>query len=94
MCDFFPVKNKTKIDHGNKKLMKSILRQKSFLEVIHSDTNPDTLTLDKKTGEIDSIRMIISKLTSTKYPNLPLFLYVEKHFWSSQGYHFQFIPHM
>ena len=30
----------------------------------------------------------------TKYPNLPLFLLVYKHFWSSQGYHFQFMPHM
>ena len=27
----FPVKNKTKSDHSNKKLMKYVLRQKSFL---------------------------------------------------------------
>ena len=38
--------------------------------------------------------MIISKLTSTKYPNLHLFLLVDKHYWSSQVYHFQFMPHM
>ena len=35
----FPVKNKTKTDHINKKLMKSALHQKPFLEVIQSDTN-------------------------------------------------------
>ena len=31
---------------------------------------------------------------STKYPNLPLFLLVDKHLWSSQEYHFQFMSHM
>ena len=38
--------------------------------------------------------MIISKLESTKYPILPLFLSVDKHFCYSQGYQFQFMPHM
>ena len=42
----FHLKNKTKSDHSNKKLMKAVLRQKSFLEVIQSDTNTDILTLD------------------------------------------------
>ena len=46
----FPVKNKTKSYHSNKKLMKSILRQKSFLNLMQSDTNADILTLDTKTG--------------------------------------------
>ena len=43
------VKDKKKSDHSNKKLMKSVLRQKSFLEVIQSDTNTDILTLDMNT---------------------------------------------
>ena len=77
----FPVKNKTKSNHINKKLMKSVLRQKSILELIQSDTNLDTPTLDMKTGELDSLWMIISKLTSTKYPNIPLFLSVYKQLW-------------
>ena len=46
----FPVKNKTKSDHSNKKSMKAVLRQKLFLEVIQSDTNADILTLYTKTG--------------------------------------------
>ena len=52
------------------------------------------MTLYIDTGEIDSLWMMISKLTSNKYPNLPLFLSVNKHFWYSQGYHFQFILKM
>ena len=48
----FPVKYKTKSDHSNKKLMKYVLRQKSFLEVIQSDTNAHILTLYKNTGGI------------------------------------------
>ena len=43
-----PVKNKTKSDHSNKKSMKSVLRQKPFLEVIQHDTNADILILDTK----------------------------------------------
>ena len=90
------VKNKTKSDHSNKKLMKSVLHQKSFLGVIQSDTNTYILTLDTKIGEIDSLHMIISKLMPDKYTdtNLLLFLLVDKHFWYSQDYHFQLIPHM
>ena len=38
--------------------------------------------------------MMISNLMSKKYRNLPLFLLVEKYFWSSQGYHFHLIPHI
>ena len=38
--------------------------------------------------------MIISKFKSTKYPNLPIFLPLDKHFCSSQGYHFQLMTHM
>ena len=38
--------------------------------------------------------MMISKFTSNKYTNLIIFLSVDKHFWSSQGYHFQFMTHM
>ena len=38
--------------------------------------------------------MIIIKLTSTQYPNLPLFLLLAKHLWYSQGYHFQVMPQM
>ena len=90
----FPVRNKTKIGHSNKKLMKSVLRQKSLLEVIQSDPNANILALDINTVELDSLWMIIIRLTSTQYPNLTLFLPVYKHFWSSQGYHFQSMPHM
>ena len=78
----FLVKNKTKSDHSNKKLMKDVLCQKSFLEVIKSNTNADILTLDKNTWLLDYLRMIISKLTPNKYPNLPIFLSVDKLFWS------------
>ena len=74
--------------------MKAVHRQKYFLEVIQSDTNIDILTLDMKSGEIDSLRMIIIKLTSTKYPNLPLFLLIDKHFWCLQVYHFHLIPYI
>ena len=38
--------------------------------------------------------MMIIKLTSNQYPNLPLFLSVDKHLWSSHGYHFYFMTHM
>ena len=71
-------KSKRKSDHSNKKLMKSVLRQKSFLEVIQSDTNVDILTLDMNTVELDSLQMMIKKLTLTQYPNIPLFLSVDK----------------
>ena len=54
-----PVKNKTEINHSNEKLMKAVLSQKSFLEVIHSYINTYILTLDTKTGNIDSLRMMI-----------------------------------
>ena len=90
----FPVKNKTKSDHSHKKLMKAILRQQSFLALVQSDTNSDILTLDTKEGDLDTLRVLICQLLSTKYPSLPLFLSVDKHFWSSAGYHFQFMPHM
>ena len=79
-----PVKIKTKSDHSNKKLMKSFLCQKSFLEVIQSDNNANTLTLDTNIGGLDSLRTIISKLTSNKYLNLPLFLSVDNHSLFSQ----------
>ena len=46
----FPVKNKTKTDHINKKLMKAALHQKPFLEVIQSDTNAEIMTTDKRQG--------------------------------------------
>ena len=87
-------KNKAESDHSNKKLMKASLRQKSFLGVIQSDTNSEILTLDTNTWEIDYLWMIISNLTSTQYTNLPLIMLVDKHYWSSQGYYFQFMPHM
>ena len=74
----FPVKNKTNIQHSKKQLTKSVLRQKSFLEVIQSDTKTYILTLYIKTCEINSLWVIISKLTSTKYPNLHLLLSVGK----------------
>ena len=70
----FSVKNKTKSDHSNKKLMKSDLCQKSFLELIQSDTSVDILALDTNTGERDYLRMMISNFTSNQHPNLPLFL--------------------
>ena len=90
----FPVKNKTKINHINKRSIRSVLRQKYFLEVIQSDTSKYILTLDTNTGGQDSFWIILSNFTSTQYPNLPLFLSVDKHFWSSQGYHLQFMSHM
>ena len=74
--------------------MKAIHRQKSFLTLVQSDTNSDILTLDTQEGDLDTLRVLLSQLFSTKYPNLPLFLSVDKHFWSSSGYHFQFMPHM
>ena len=74
--------------------MKAVLRKKSSLEVIQSGTNTDILTLHTNTGELDSNWLVISNFTSTQYPNLPLFMLVDKHFCSSQGYHFQFMPHM
>ena len=77
----FHLKNKTKSDHSNKKLMKAVLRQKSFLEVIQSDTNAHILTLYKNTGGIESLWMMISNLTSTQYPTIPLFLSVYKQLW-------------
>ena len=73
--------------------MKSVLCQKSFLEVIQSDTNLDILKLYTKTGELDPLCMIISKWKPTKYPDLTIFLLVDKHLWTSQGYHFQFMPY-
>ena len=89
-----PVKKKTKINHSNKILIRAVLRQKSFPEVIPSDNNTYIFTLYTNTGEIDPLWMIISNLTSTKYTNLPLFLLVEQKFYSSQDYHFQFKPHI
>mmetsp|Transcript_9447 Transcript_9447/g.10792 ORF Transcript_9447/g.10792 Transcript_9447/m.10792 type:complete len:167 (+) Transcript_9447:84-584(+) len=73
----FPVKNKTKSDYSHKKLIKAILRQKSFLDLVQSDTNADILTLDTREGELDTHRVLLSQLMSTKYPNLPLFLSVD-----------------
>ena len=74
--------------------MKSVLCQKYFLEEIQSNTNAYILNLDTNTGELDSLCMMISKLTLNKYPNLPLLLLVDKNFWSSYGYHFKFMSHM
>ena len=90
----FTVKNKTKRDQSNKKLIKAVLRQKYFLEVIQSDTNLDILTLDINTGELDPLRMMISKWTPNQYSNLSLFLSEDKQLCSSQRYYFQYIIHM
>ena len=63
--------------------MKSVHRKKHFLEVIQFGTKADILTLDTNIGKLESLRMMISNLTSTQYPNLTILLLVDEHFWSS-----------
>ena len=74
--------------------MMAINRQKSFLDIIQSDYNNDILSLDTVKGDLPSLRVLISQLKSTKYPSLPLFINVDKQFWNTSGYNFQYMPHM
>ena len=60
----FPVNNRAKSDHSNKKLMKDVLRPNFFLDVIQYDTNANILTLDTNTGELYNLWIMISQLTS------------------------------
>ena len=91
---FYPTWFRVHSEQSREKLRKAILRQKSFCNVVRDDRCADIASLDTSSNGLPSLRELVGKIMSHKYPTLPLFVSADHHFYDNGGIVFQFMPHL
>ena len=90
----FPVRSKVKSLQGQTQLTRARERQKTFLELLMNEMSTDLIDKDMQYGDLIPLREMISKIKSVQYPNLHLFVSVDRYFWSSESHLFLYMPNM
>ena len=91
---FYPHWLKIQSTLTQQKVLKAIQRQKTFMDLIQTETNQDILSLELHKDNKPSLRSLIGAIKSTKFPLVPLFVLVDNHYFANEGVAFQFLPHV
>lgn len=70
------------------------MRQKNFCALIQEDHCANIAALDTTIGDHPSLQSIIGDMKSRTFPNLPLFVLADQHFYDNFGVVFQFMLHI
>ena len=91
---FYPTWFRIHSENSREKFRKATLRQKNFCQLVQEDNCANIASLDSTIGDHPSLRSIICSLKSHAFPNLPLFISADQHFFENAGVVFQYMPHI